>query len=881
MINKLKRAIKKRLRTDTEVLIEKSIASNISGNYSLDEYAHALLKRIKFLLKEENDSLNKEVKLVAKYIKTITGFARFQLDSGEDNEIIALLTEHFLSTEVFSNKRRTTALVTELIIANNTIHKIKTGYNLMSKFYVFFDFDEKIDMLTRITTSFSAKASINLMEELIKEREKKDFLLLMNPTKELEEKEFDDELRRQRKYSYLLYRLMMNRPKNIQANTFLLQVAIQRKMLTNEVVYLAMHMVNNGDEVYLNILKKLCDSFLGNERLRNIQSYVEDKENRGIVRVNQRNPLILNQSKAYEMFINLFRMDVDKRNSKYKIYEYAKFALEAQRRKFEKEMHLDYKLTIANRYISVKSKVRALRFWRDFEMGLNKIDFSKKSNTILLLVNDYSLVNGALLFPFAMSARKHKDIVLPLCPLIMSPQDVDDKELFDMVGNMVSDDDYRYNRKLPVKYKWTIDIENKKIVNEEGINIYQSIFEIITRYQFTYKFDWQDVWVRAKTKSLIDYHDRILQYCHEIYAYNEKHKKNIKFISNAPHIFPASVYRIFCEHSGYKNNMEFICLSPGYDNYFNNMGDVKTETISALNLTRNLASRNSFLGTKDGFEAFMEKNSEKLPEYVAEAEKWLSYKRSHLADSYSQEKKKEILETIQRYKQEHKKVVLLNGKVVFDLAVKETVGVVHKDMTDWLNHTIQIANENPDILLLIKPHPHEQRKDLTMTSDEVVGLKNLIQVEMKENVIYLDNEAFNIFELVDDIDTGIVWNGTSILELTAQGIPVLTGDTVGLKDYPIGLYEVADKEDYQEKILSKNYATVSKSLRDKAIFFLKYMGSEDVRIPNPYSETTSMNYNQFDKSKIHNKAVNEYLKNGDVLLDELYESIIYGKSKKN
>ena len=60
---------------------------------------------------------------------------------------------------------------------------------------------------------------------------------------------------------------------------------------------------------------------------------------------------------------------------------------------------------------------------------------------------------------------------------------------------------------------------------------------------------------------------------------------------------------------------------------------------------------------------------------------------------------------------------------------------------------------------------------------------------------------------------------------------------------------------------------------DRAITFLEYMGSDSVRIPNHYSRTTLMNFNQYE-STIDAEAVDRFAADGDPLLKEYFDNIL-------
>ena len=212
--------------------------------------------------------------------------------------------------------------------------------------------------------------------------------------------------------------------------------------------------------------------------------------------------------------------------------------------------------------------------------------------------------------------------------------------------------------------------------------------------------------------------------------------------------------------------------------------------------------------------------------------------------------------------------------MIFDLGVKYTKGVCHSDMSEWITHAVDFTNKHSDdILLLIKPHPHERRQDLTMTSEETDCLRSIIKTEMGNSVIYLDNDMFTNFELIEYIDMCLVWNGTSAIEFASHGKKVLIGDEWGHYDYPIGFIWPKTIEEYESYILNPEEIVERDDISDRAIMFLEYMSSEDVRIKNPFSSSTLMNFNQYDTA-LNEISVDSYIEEGDSQLKTYFDSIL-------
>ncbi|MFV0379761.1 MAG: hypothetical protein ACK5KQ_02905 [Anaerorhabdus sp.] len=509
-------------------------------------------------------------------------------------------------------------------------------------------------------------------------------------------------------------------------------------------------------------------------------------------------------------------------------------------------------------------------FFAKMDTELKKIKPATKKDTLLVYINEYSLVCNVNSFPLLMYAKKEGyDVLSPSLRTLTCPYDVKDK-LFSLWGQLT------YSRYLPeeitlIDYtNWNIDVKNKKI-EFNGMNFYQPIYEMIVRYQFDFFLDCEtDLFAKYKIGTYLLLIENTLKYIEKIKEYSLECKKEVYFVGFAPHFLPSAVYRIYCQSKNNTTNINFIVSAAGYDNYFNNIKDSKTSTIAYLNLTQNINSRSSFLGTKQKFDYYYKNEYENNKYSMNErAQQWIKLKRANNNRVYS-EAQQSIINKIKEYKKINKSIFLLGGKVVFDLAVFDTKGTIHEDMSDFVTNTVNIMKKS-DNLLIIKPHPHELNKELTMSNGIIRKFIDLIKTEIPDNVILLDNTDFNLFELLDYIDCGLFWNGTSSIELASMSIPTYVFDTWAFKDYPIGFPEVNSIKEYEEILV--NSKITQKDISSKAIAFLNFMGSKYVCFPNKYSVTSSLNYQQFTKSKLFSDNISEYARNGCKELDEYVKDL--------
>jgi hypothetical protein len=168
-----------------------------------------------------------------------------------------------------------------------------------------------------------------------------------------------------------------------------------------------------------------------------------------------------------------------------------------------------------------------------------------------------------------------------------------------------------------------------------------------------------------------------------------------------------------------------------------------------------------------------------------------------------------------------------------DLGVPYDGGPAHADMADWITHTVEVCGGADNILLLVKPHPHELRPEIAL--DLVEGFTDLITTEVKDNVMILGHRDINAHALAPHLDLAVLYNGSSGLELTAQGVPVLMAAHFGRLDYPLDLIYPESREQYAAYLRAGEYRTPDAELRRRAAFMIAYMGTGDVSFVNDYA----------------------------------------------
>ncbi len=87
-------------------------------------------------------------------------------------------------------------------------------------------------------------------------------------------------------------------------------------------------------------------------------------------------------------------------------------------------------------------------------------------------------------------------------------------------------------------------------------------------------------------------------------------------------------------------------------------------------------------------------------------------------------------------------------------------------------------------------------------------MKDLIE-KSYENTIILNADFMPMSKLISFLDLGILWSGTSVAELAASGINIITCNKTCEKEIPIGSYVPSSLDKYH-KFLDTPYYVNSK-----------------------------------------------------------------------
>ncbi len=294
---------------------------------------------------------------------------------------------------------------------------------------------------------------------------------------------------------------------------------------------------------------------------------------------------------------------------------------------------------------------------------------------------------------------------------------------------------------------------------------------------------------------------------------------------------PGALYRLYCEKKGDPDN--FFCLhsTSAYQNYFTNFStNISTQSIMR-NMTRHPETRSALFPVPIEFETHYQQHKAQARDILQRVKDITKVKRSTAGIKELPPEAIHALEKIKTWKHNGGKVACAFGKVVFDSSVIYDGGPAHKNMEEWINHTIEAVKDS-NTLLLIKPHPHELNQEIASFPNEYFS--DLIKTELNENVIIIGHRWFDLHMLKDIIDIGLIYNGTTSIELGIMGIPSILCSYFAPIDYPIGHAVPISKSHYESMVQFREEVKVATDIKERAAVWLEYMSGKDTTFDYRY-----------------------------------------------
>lgn len=412
-----------------------------------------------------------------------------------------------------------------------------------------------------------------------------------------------------------------------------------------------------------------------------------------------------------------------------------------------------------------------------------------------------------------------------------------------------------------LNFDWHIDWKAGK-VEAAGMNFFHPIWEGLSRHFGRYTLDIPEGSEAEQIfKSILQEADSTLLWAFRLQNTLAGYGKPVRIVGASAQFIPNAIWNIFCREVGVKRDMHFVWVQQGYQTYYADKAKL-SKRITLDNMTRKWPYSNPYLPAKQDFDAWVARGQD-VEKITERAVAWTKSNRAtELKDMI--QPAREVMERITAHRAAGKAVVCILGKMVFDLSTPYERGPAHDGMFDWINHTMEVAAKSPDVLYIIKPHPYEARPDIAGNVNQY--FTDMIEQSIPQNVVILAHNWFNLHALFPHIDLGVLWNGTSGLELGLHGIPCIICSDWGPIDYPVGLAHPKDRADYERMMSQPKTVVMPTDFTQKCALLLEYTASDELMIRYDYVARPITN-EPFGPPYWYKDQVAKFIKDGDPNID--------------
>lgn len=417
-------------------------------------------------------------------------------------------------------------------------------------------------------------------------------------------------------------------------------------------------------------------------------------------------------------------------------------------------------------------------------------------------------------------------------------------------------------------FDWHIDWDGMEIrcsaPGLENSNMFQQFFERLCIYKRAYTIDVTNPYMARMLSNLIKRADNLLQMYYDIFDATRDLDVKVRFLVNEAYAAPMGTIRFACADHGADHGLHCLFALNAYESYYGKTNDGLSHALAIEDMTRYDAVRAPNLAVPEKFHAWAEK---------ADLDSMLTKAQAFIASKRKQELTPEEVAMRERLIADRKAGkfnVCLIGKVVVDLgAFRLYDGPGHRDMKDWIRHSVEVARANPNMNLLIKPHPHELNQGVSFYLTET--LAELAEYEaFPDNVIFLNHHWFPIPNLVDLVDLVTMWNGTSCLELGVLEVPTVMCSHYAKMDYPIGFSQPQSRQDYADILSGRKSLQLNPYIQKLSAGLIEYISTPEVSIPYEYSRRYASN-KKLRVPKMRMDLVERYFEEGDDFVTEMAE----------
>lgn len=353
-----------------------------------------------------------------------------------------------------------------------------------------------------------------------------------------------------------------------------------------------------------------------------------------------------------------------------------------------------------------------------------------------------------------------------------------------------------------------------------GLDLSHSLMEDARISRRTYDVDFTCPALIQTLQRLVDWTDLMARALLHGRAHFGPGRLPMGFMALFNSRLPDSLFRAYCARDGDPDTFFALQTANGYENYFANFGNRISTRCVVRNVTRTGDVRSASFPPPPLFARYFARHRHRAPEVLARVEQIAMARRSTVRGAETPPEAEAARSRIMAWRAQGRPVACLFGRVVCDSAVPFDGGPVHRDLKDWLNHSVE-AVRGSDTLLLIKPHPYEMNEQIATYLNQ--RFTDLLEGDLPDNVLILGHRWFDMSALKGMVDLGLVYNGTVAVEMALMEIPCIQCNHFGPIDYPFGHPVPRSRAEYAAMLRFETPAPVDPEMRAKAALWLDYM----------------------------------------------------------
>lgn len=407
-------------------------------------------------------------------------------------------------------------------------------------------------------------------------------------------------------------------------------------------------------------------------------------------------------------------------------------------------------------------------------------------------------------------------------------------------------------------------------INWMGLNLHHSLMEDARINRRSYDVDFS---CPALTETL----GRL---CHwtemtaraTVYAQKHLQKKQIRagFMALFNSRLPDTLFRLYCEKEGDPDSFFALQTANGYENYFANFSHEISTRCVIRNVTAYPEVRSASFPRPAFFEEYVQANQHRAADVLERVEHIATAKRISGPVKQVDPEAEACAEKIRAWQARGGKVACLFGRVVCDSAVPYDGGPVHRDFKHWLHDSID-AVRGSDTLLLIKPHPHELNEEIATYLNQTFF--DLLPDDLPPNAIKLGHRWFNIEAVAEFMDIGLIYNGTTAIELALLNTPCIQANHFGPIDYPVLHPVPTSAEQYKQMLRFETPVPPHPDMRKRAALWLDYMSNGRFALDYRYHARPVTNKVVYPPWWVQ-EDLKTYLSKGDPQIEQLADRVL-------